>query len=44
MGVNNQIYNAFVDSVMRYPIRTASPLQNLPSDKYSSWNEMELTF
>lgn len=43
VGVNNQIYNAFVDSVMR-AIRTASPLQNLPSDKYSSWNEMELTF
>lgn len=42
-GVDRQVYNAFVDSVMR-AIRAASPLQNLPEEKYSTWNEMELIF
>jgi TonB family protein len=43
VGVDRQVYNAFIDSVMR-AIRAASPLQNLPEDKYNTWNEMELMF
>ena len=43
VGVDRQVYNAFVDSVMR-AIKAASPLQNLPEEKYNTWNEMELTF
>ena len=42
-GVDGQVYNAFVDSVIR-AIRTASPLQNLPKEKHNTWNEMELVF
>lgn len=42
-GVDGQVYNAFVDSVVR-AIRAASPLQNLPKEKYNTWNEMELVF
>lgn len=43
LGVDKQIYNAFVDSVIR-AIRAASPLHSLPEEKYNTWNEMELTF
>ena len=43
VGVDRQVCNAFVDSVMR-AIKAASPLQNLPEEKYNTWNEMELTF
>ena len=43
IGVDRQVYNAFIDSVIR-AIRAASPLNNLPEEKYNTWNEMELTF
>lgn len=43
VGIDRQVYNAFVDSVMR-AITAASPLKNLPEEKYSTWSEMELTF
>ncbi len=43
IGVDKNVYNAFVDSVIR-AIKAASPLQNLPEDKYNTWNEMELIF
>ena len=43
IGIDKQIYNAFIDSVTR-AIRAASPLHSLPEEKYNSWNEMELTF
>ena len=42
-GTDVKIYNAFIDSVMR-AIKTASPLQHLPKEKYDTWNEMELIF
>jgi outer membrane biosynthesis protein TonB len=42
-GVQPQAYKAFVDSVIR-AIHSASPLQNLPPDKYDTWEEMELIF
>lgn len=43
VGVNMQIYNAFVDSVIR-AVRAASPLHSLPQNKYDTWSDMELTF
>jgi len=42
-GADGKVYNAFIDSVMR-AIKTASPLQHLPKEKYDTWNEMELIF
>jgi hypothetical protein len=43
VGIDRQVYNVFIDSVIR-AIKGASPLQNLPEDKYNTWNEMELRF
>jgi len=43
ISINQQVYNAFIDSVTR-AIRAASPLHSLPEEKYNTWNEMELTF
>ena len=42
-GADGNVYNAFVDSVVR-AINAASPLQYLPKAKYNSWSEMELIF
>lgn len=36
-------FNAAVESAIR-AVKQASPLQNLPADRYSSWSEMELVF
>lgn len=36
-------FRAAVDSAMR-AVQRSSPLQNLPSGKYSAWREMELNF
>lgn len=36
-------FRAAVDSAI-LAVRRASPLQNLPTDRYSSWREMELVF
>ena len=36
-------YRAFVDSAVR-AVHDASPLKNLPADKYHSWQEIELSF
>jgi colicin import membrane protein len=41
--VSPRIYDAFVDSVLR-AVRLAAPLQNLPPDKFETWQEMELVF
>jgi outer membrane biosynthesis protein TonB len=41
--VSSRLYDAFVDSVLR-AVRLASPLKNLPPDKFDTWEEMELMF
>jgi len=40
---SNPSYNAFVESVKR-AAKKASPLQNLPPNKFQSWNEIEMNF
>lgn len=42
-GSENPHYRAFVESAMR-AIRMASPLQNLSSEKFHNWKEIELRF
>lgn len=44
VGRSNETFKkAFVDSAIR-AVRRASPLKNLPVEKYSSWKQIELNF
>jgi outer membrane biosynthesis protein TonB len=40
---SNPFFRAAADAAIR-AVHRCSPLQNLPTDKYGSWREMELTF
>jgi outer membrane biosynthesis protein TonB len=40
---SNPFFRAAADAALR-AVHKCSPLQQLPTDKYSSWSEMELTF
>lgn len=43
-GLNGSpFYRAFVESAVR-AVKAASPLQNLPKDKYNMWKEIEFRF
>lgn len=40
---SDPFFRAAADSAMR-AVRQASPLQNLPADKYQTWRDIEMTF
>jgi outer membrane biosynthesis protein TonB len=42
-GDNPVVYQAVMDSAVR-AVKRASPLKNLPTDKYSNWKHLELLF
>jgi TonB family protein len=40
---SNPVYNVFVESTVR-AVKKASPLQNLPREKFNTWRETEMRF